>query len=738
MKLQVLILLSILGSTWAATYETKILALLDRCIPSDACSLYREENTPAYKCGVKAWQKFWADKGGLQIGNNTYTFTVDYTNYSQNDVLTNPRGPFRTEAEDLIRNGGYTAFFGFIGVQEELGDFIDSIGGYSIQGTYRPNQCLCDPTLVSQGVPCFLGGPRRKGGFCTIADVGSDFYAPLFRSLFPFGARTVSVIAGAGAGIPFATVSESVSHVGMREVTRPIAYLEQNYTQLKAGLDLIIPKAPDVLLLMTPEQDCGFALGYLKERNFAAKATYTFCTHFLVQNQSLTVANERMFLISIATDVRQFLTEGFMFDAKFFLASDTADADFGSPTEPPFAISSFEDLFQRECPGMNYLWGMTGWVGGQVLVEAMKKTGNNTPAELIQASKFLDFTSFNFPITMTSRNVRYLPARYLQAQPTGPKLILDAYSIAPLIYPAPAWVDRFPPSNDFSDAEIAMYVLAAFGITVTIICLLGIILFHTKRVIAASSPIFLCLVCFGAGVAMGCIFFWRYTYITDVDCYCRIWFLAMGFNIAYSALFVRTLKIDRLWSAQNIQTKPLHTWEMALIFLGLVTFQIILLVIWSGVSFTNAFYVTPDPIRPRYNYWVCQSEVGNQAMIGIIVGYNAFLLFMGAILAYRVREVPMKVVNESRTIAILLYFVLSCSLLLLILELVGVARDVLFIIRSCVIVVGGVGIQLLLLGSKLTAKVTKEATVGSSVGTIAASSLGASPADHDMSPEGDS
>jgi hypothetical protein len=39
-------------------------------------------------------------------------------------------------------------------------------------------------------------------------------------------------------------------------------------------------------------------------------------------------------------------------------------------------------------------------------------------------------------------------------------------------------------------------------------------------------------------------------------------------------------------------------------------------------------------------------------MLGVIVGFCAIILFIGSVLAYRVRSVPMKVVNESKVIAI--------------------------------------------------------------------------------------
>jgi hypothetical protein len=64
------------------------------------------------------------------------------------------------------------------------------------------------------------------------------------------------------------------------------------------------------------------------------------------------------------------------------------------------------------------------------------------------------------------------------------------------------------------------------------------------------------------------------------------------------------------------------------------------------------FKQTPDLLRPSENYYQCISQDGGGALIGIIVGFSALILFVGSVLAYRVRSVPMKVVNESKVIAI--------------------------------------------------------------------------------------
>jgi hypothetical protein len=62
--------------------------------------------------------------------------------------------------------------------------------------------------------------------------------------------------------------------------------------------------------------------------------------------------------------------------------------------------------------------------------------------------------------------------------------------------------------------------------------------------------------------------------------------------------------------------------------------------------------VVNDPIRPIKNTYICKTGPGNDELIGLMVAFSGLLLFIGAFLAYRVRDVPMKVVNESKMIAI--------------------------------------------------------------------------------------
>jgi hypothetical protein len=133
-------------------------------------------------------------------------------------------------------------------------------------------------------------------------------------------------------------------------------------------------------------------------------------------------------------------------------------------------------------------------------------------------------------------------------------------------------------------SEIAIYTLTGIAILLCIIAFFTTIILRKYPVIRASSPIFLGLLCVGSAIAVSSNFFHRYSFINTYDCYLHIWFLAIGYIISYGALFVRTLKIDRLWNARTIDGVELSDYAMIGIFGALVLVQCCLLAVWSGVA----------------------------------------------------------------------------------------------------------------------------------------------------------
>jgi hypothetical protein len=134
-------------------------------------------------------------------------------------------------------------------------------------------------------------------------------------------------------------------------------------------------------------------------------------------------------------------------------------------------------------------------------------------------------------------------------------------------------------------------VLTGIAIAICLAALVCTILFRNYPVIRASSPIFLGILCIGCAVAVSSNFFFRYSYIKTYDCYLHIWFLAIGYIISYGALFVRTLKIDRLWNAQTIDGVELSDPAMIVIFSILVGIQCCLCGLWSGIARPEAVIV---------------------------------------------------------------------------------------------------------------------------------------------------
>eukprot|EP01127_Copromyxa_protea_P008809 TRINITY_DN202_c0_g1_i1.p1 TRINITY_DN202_c0_g1~~TRINITY_DN202_c0_g1_i1.p1 ORF type:complete len:768 (+),score=83.14 TRINITY_DN202_c0_g1_i1:150-2306(+) len=389
-----------------------------------------------------------------------------------------------------------------------------------------------------------------------------------------------------------------------------------------------------------------------------------------------------------------------------------------------YAFDIYLEEVAKRCPyayEQNY---PTMFLAGELIGDSiLRAVSLDDPAEIELALRQADFSTFVLTFTMHKDNTRLLDTSIsvitLQQTPDGPRMLSPTeWSTSNLIYPMPTFDERLPAPTNLSQSEIAIYVLTAITIALCTIAFSAVVIFHDSPVIRASSPIFLAFICLGLGMGSASNFFWRYTYTTTPDCHLHVWMLNCGFSIAFGSLFVRTLKIDRLWNARTLDGRPLSNPQLGLIFAGIVSLQIALLIIWSAVTQPQARKISDDPLRPITDIYICETGEGNDALIGLMVGFSGALLFVGAFLAYRVRQVPMKVVNESRMIAISIYNLLVFSIVIVILEVSDINRELNYIIRSILILISALLTLILLFGTKTRARVVLSDDVTSTAGTV--------------------
>eukprot|EP01127_Copromyxa_protea_P008811 TRINITY_DN202_c0_g2_i1.p1 TRINITY_DN202_c0_g2~~TRINITY_DN202_c0_g2_i1.p1 ORF type:complete len:765 (+),score=89.40 TRINITY_DN202_c0_g2_i1:485-2779(+) len=486
---------------------------------------------------------------------------------------------------------------------------------------------------------------------------------------------------------------------------------------------------PDHLVILVSSKACPLVYVALEELNWTPPSIWTLLCMMSeayldeVMKPSLT-KNAWYYSMHRLTDMHYFSDTRLSTLTEPFLQQYGEDYYFHVPdsiNQTSFEV--FLEQYEEKCQ-LEYEQNIpTMFLAGELIGDSIMRSMSLEPADIELALRQADFNSFMLTFKMYKDNTRQLDSSVsvttVQQTPDGPRMLSPTeWSTSNLIFPMPTFEERLPVSTDLSISEIVIYALTAITITFCTVTFCAVMIFHDSPVIRASSPIFLAFICLGLGMGSASNFFWRYTYTTTPDCHLHVWMLNCGFSIAFGSLFVRTLKIDRLWNARTLAGRPLSDLQLGSVFGGIVGLQIILLVIWSAVTQPHAYQYVKESIRPIRDQYICKTGEANDVLIGLMVGFSGVLLVVGAVLAYRVRQVPMKVVNESRMIAISIYNLLVFSVVIVILEISEIDRELNYIIRSILILISALLTLILLFGTKTRAQVILSDDVNSSAGTV--------------------
>ncbi|KAL7566630.1 hypothetical protein ACA910_003465 [Epithemia clementina (nom. ined.)] len=184
------------------------------------------------------------------------------------------------------------------------------------------------------------------------------------------------------------------------------------------------------------------------------------------------------------------------------------------------------------------------------------------PPKMFQISDFLDATEEH--VWMEAE-----PFIYADGSTSPPELLRDI------------------PEQNYLSTFLRALGLALMGMTMlaAIICLMWVFVCRKHKVLAASQPIFLYMICFGCFVQTSAIlplsvdenFGWSVKQL-DQACMAFPWLLALGYIIVYSALFTKLWRVNKVLQFTRRQIKMQHVaWPMTLLFLA----ALVMLIIWT-------------------------------------------------------------------------------------------------------------------------------------------------------------
>ena len=149
-------------------------------------------------------------------------------------------------------------------------------------------------------------------------------------------------------------------------------------------------------------------------------------------------------------------------------------------------------------------------------------------------------------------------------------------------------------------------------------------------------------------------------------CQVEMWFSALGLQLIYSTLFMRLLRIYKIFLSSSNSKKLQMIWSdqglAALSFIP-VSVTIIFLTLWSTLHPLSTDYVIPFSQQRDTPYLVpiCSGSTATFVWIAIIhYGVNGILITAVGILATLTRKVEMNIFKDSKEVNMLVFLTIVC------------------------------------------------------------------------------
>jgi len=255
-------------------------------------------------------------------------------------------------------------------------------------------------------------------------------------------------------------------------------------------------------------------------------------------------------------------------------------------------------------------------------------------------------------------------------------------------YPAPSWNERSQNLGKLDDnaPEQVVTVFCSIAIVYTLCQAIFIIIYRHNPIIRAATPEF-CLLCLLGTLLLLIVPFTWSLHNTTESCVARVWFLQLGFSIILSALFIKTFRICRIFSATKMKVVRITTPELLVSFSIIISLEIIFTIIWTTVAGSIEVIVVPDVLRPSEDYTTCSGSSTFNLFTYIAVAVKCIMILLAVILGWKTRKAPSEF-NESTYLGIMsynLFVLLSIALAIIASNLGDIQFN--FYFRSLILVI---------------------------------------------------
>jgi len=222
---------------------------------------------------------------------------------------------------------------------------------------------------------------------------------------------------------------------------------------------------------------------------------------------------------------------------------------------------------------------------------------------------------------------------------------------------------RVAPMEQFNQLTAIWIAGMALG-GIAVLCSIGFALWtyvHREiRAVKGMQPAFLLVIC--AGVMLMALSVFPLSIdegiaskeVCDIACMAVPWLLAVGFTVAMSALFVKLLRINKLFHIGGLRRVQIRAQDVIPPFLVLFASNCLLLSIWSAVD-PHRWELSAIDGESWNTYGSCKPStwVGNAMMI-VVLCLNLGSLLLAAYQAYKARDISEEY-SESKQLGIVIF-----------------------------------------------------------------------------------
>jgi NitT/TauT family transport system substrate-binding protein len=219
------------------------------------------------------------------------------------------------------------------------------------------------------------------------------------------------------------------------------------------------------------------------------------------------------------------------------------------------------------------------------------------------------------------------------------------------------------PTYMFIEPNFTLPMLVIGVVFVAITIFIAAFVLHRREsiVMKSATPLFMIVMLVGIMFIYASVVMYAIDH-SDVTCSLFIWLLSIGFTLLFVSLFIKTIRVYRIFNAKKLLIKAWTNNDLVKALAVFLSIDAVLLVLLQAI-----FPITTEwVLNPGDDFSNFSSCYFFPPILYVIIGYKGLTVFSGVAVAIMTRKVPYSFFNEARYIAISMYNFAFVSVVILI------------------------------------------------------------------------